>query len=193
MQIMIYLDNMLFLLSTLQYPLLHIPAHILPTLDQFTPHPQTLVEVFQKLPALTITGMAHQFLVNYQLRMLFLPWIFIITVGSTIHLRSLQIMVVLVVLISLQCLLLLRGQLGPVLIYQDLDLSCLLSLLATGMMNFDLSLHCAFNMDVACFLLYICTILFSYQTSFFSLCSTFFCINRLIRYGLAKNNYFINL
>lgn len=136
MQIMIYLDNMLFLPSILQYPLLHIPVHILPTLDQFTPRPLTLVEVFQKLPALTITGVAHRYLMNYQLRLLFLPWIFIIIVGSTIHLRSLQIMVVLVVLISLQCLLLLRDQLGLVLIYQDLDLLCLLSLLATGIMNF---------------------------------------------------------
>lgn len=135
MQIMIYSANMQFLLSIQQYPLLHIPAHILPTLDQFTPHPQTLVEVFQKLPALTTTGMEQQYLANYQHHMLFPQWIFIITVGSTIRLRSPQATVVLVVLISLQFHRLIRGQLGPPLMYQDQDLLSILSSLVTGMGN----------------------------------------------------------
>lgn len=153
MQIMIYLVNMQYLLSIQQYPLLHIPAHILPTLDQFTPHPQTLVEMFQKLPALTTTGMAHRCLVNYQLHMLFLQWIFIITVGSTIHLHSLQIMVVLVVLINLQFRLLLRGQLGPILIYKDQDLLCILFLLVTGMGSLEMMFNLCFYtcvMHVSC-------------------------------------------
>ena len=64
--------------------------------------------------------------------MLFLPWIFIITVGSTIPLPSLQPIVVLLQLINLPSCLLLKGRQGPALIYQDQDLLCIRSLV-TGM------------------------------------------------------------
>lgn len=134
MQITIYLDNMPSLLSIQLYHLLVILAHILLTLGQFIPHPQTPVEVCQKLPTLTIIGVAHQYLVKYQTPMLFLPWIFIITVGSTIpRLHFLQPTIILVALTRVQFHLLLKDLLGRVQIYQDQDLLCTHSLLVTGM------------------------------------------------------------
>jgi hypothetical protein len=80
-----YLPNILQ-----QYHLLLINAHILLILDQFTLHLQMPVSVFQMVLVLTITGMAHQYLVRSLVPMLFLPWISIITVGSTILLPSQQ-------------------------------------------------------------------------------------------------------
>lgn len=132
MQIMIYLDNMLFLPSIQQYPLLITLAHILPTWGLFTHHPQTPAEVSQMLPTLTIPGMAHQYLVICPLLMLFLAWIFIIMVGSTIHLHFLQLAVVLVVQISLLFRLLVRDHLEPAPICPDRGLLCIHSLLVTG-------------------------------------------------------------
>ncbi|KAJ6305936.1 hypothetical protein OIU78_021298 [Salix suchowensis] len=67
-----------------QYHLLVIHARTLLILDQFTLHLLTPVSVFQMVLVLTITGMAHQYLVRSLVPMLFLPWISIITVGSTI-------------------------------------------------------------------------------------------------------------
>lgn len=133
MQIMIYLDSMPSLLSIQLYHLLLILVHTLRTLDQFTPHPLIQVEVFQKLPTLTIIGVAHLYLVNYQAPMLFLPWIFITTVGSTILLHSLQPAVILVGLTRLQSHLWLKDLLDQVRIYQDQDLLCIPFLLVTGM------------------------------------------------------------
>ena len=129
---MIYLDSMPSLPSIQLYHLLLILVHILRTLDQFTPHPLIQVEVFQKLPTLTIIGVAHQYLVKYQTPMLFLPWIFIITVGSTIpRLHFLQPTIILVALTRVQFHLLLKDLLGQVQIYQDQDLLCTHSLLVT--------------------------------------------------------------
>ena len=136
MQIMIYLDSMLFSLSIQQqYPLLLILALILPTLDPFIHHPQIPAEVLPRHLALTIIGTAHQYLVICQHRTLFLPWIFIIIIGSTIHLHSLQLAAESVVLISLLFRLLARGHLGPVLTYQGRDRLCIHSLLVTGTLN----------------------------------------------------------
>ena len=110
-----------------------LPIYLL-TLGQFTPHPQTPVEVCQKLPTLTIIGVAHQYLVKYQTPMLFLPWIFIITVESTIpRLHFLQPTIILVTLTRVQFHLLLKDLLGRAQIYQDQDLLCTHSLLVTGM------------------------------------------------------------
>lgn len=133
MQIMIYWDNILYLQNIQQlYHLLLIHAHILLILDLFIPHLQIPVEVFQMALILAITGMAHQYLVRFQVPMLFLPWIPIITVGSTILLPFLQPAVELVLLISLQFRLLVKGQLESAQIFQDQDPSCIRSLLATG-------------------------------------------------------------
>ena len=101
MQIMILLDNMLSLLSIQVYHLLVILAHTLLMLDQFTPHHQIPVGVFQMVPVSIITGMGLQFLVRCTL-MPFLPWMSIITVGNTIPPPSLHQAAGLVVLISLQ-------------------------------------------------------------------------------------------
>ena len=91
MQIMIYWDNVPYLPNIpQQYHLLLILAHILLMLDQFILHLQTPVAVFQMFLVLTATGMVHQYLVRSLVPMLFLPWISIITVGSTILLPSLQ-------------------------------------------------------------------------------------------------------
>ncbi|ONH95304.1 hypothetical protein PRUPE_7G062400 [Prunus persica] len=121
------------LLSIQLYHLLVILAHILLTVGQFIPHPQTPVEVCQKLPTLTIIGVAHQYLVKYQTPMLFLPWIFIITVESTIPLlHFLQPTIILVALTRVQFHLLLKDLLGRAQIYQDEDLLCTHSLLVTA-------------------------------------------------------------
>jgi len=85
MQIMIYWDNMLYLLNKQLYRLLVILAHILPTLDQYIPPLPTLVEQFPKL-LISATGMVHLYLVTCQPPTHFLLLIFIITVGITIPL-----------------------------------------------------------------------------------------------------------
>jgi hypothetical protein len=91
MQIMIYWDNIPYLANIpQQYHLLLILAHILLILDQFTHHLRTPVAVFQMFLVLTVTGMVHQYLVRSLVPMLFLPWMSIITVGSTILLPSLR-------------------------------------------------------------------------------------------------------
>ncbi|XP_057960694.1 uncharacterized protein LOC131152828 isoform X2 [Malania oleifera] len=133
MQIMIYLDNMLCLLNIQPCHLLRIHAHILLTLGQSIPPLQTPVEVFLMVPISIITGMAHPYLATCQPHMLFPPWIFTITTGSIIPLPSLRPVVgELVELISLQFLLL-HGWLGPILMFQDLGLLSIRSLLVTAL------------------------------------------------------------
>ena len=93
MQIMMYWDNMLYLLNI---QLCHLPvilARILLTLDQYIHPPPILVELYQKLQTSTI-GMVHLCPVTCQLPTHFLLWIFIITVGNTTPLLSLQQVVV---------------------------------------------------------------------------------------------------
>lgn len=65
MQIMIYWDNMLYLLNIQLYHLLVILVHILLTLDRYIPRPPTLVELFQKILTFP-TGMVHPDLVTCQ-------------------------------------------------------------------------------------------------------------------------------
>ncbi|KAB2621500.1 hypothetical protein D8674_023682 [Pyrus ussuriensis x Pyrus communis] len=125
---------MLSSLSIQLYHLLPILAHISLTLGQFTLHPQTPVEMCQKLPTSTIIGAAHLYLVKCPTPMLFLPWIFIITVGSIIpRLHSLQPTIILLAPTRLQFHLLLKDLLGRAQIYQDQDLLCIHSLSVTGM------------------------------------------------------------
>lgn len=133
MQIMIYWDNTPSLLNTQPYHLLPIHVHILLTLDLFIPHPLTPVEVFQIIPILTIPGMVHQYTLRCQPHILSLPWISIITVGSSIPLPSLHLVIELQAVIKLQFRLSLKDQQGPVLMYQDQGLLCIHSLLVTGM------------------------------------------------------------
>ena len=93
MQIMMYWDNMPYLLNI---QLCHLPvilARILLTLDQYIHPPPILVELYQKLQTSTI-GMAHLCPVTCQLPTHFLLLIFIIAVGNTTPLLSLQQVVV---------------------------------------------------------------------------------------------------
>lgn len=89
MQIMMYWDNMLYLLNI---QLCHLPvilARILLTLDLYIRPPPTQVELYQRLQTSTI-GMVHLCPVTYQLHTHFLPWIFTITAGNTTPLLSPQ-------------------------------------------------------------------------------------------------------
>ena len=136
MQITSYWDNMPSLLNIQHLLLSHV--HMQLTLgQQFIPHPQILVQVFQIVLVSTVTGMVHQCLVRYLRLMLFLQWITIIIVGSIIPLHSPHLAVELVVLINLQIHLSVKGQPGAVLICQDPDLLCIHLLLATGMPQHD--------------------------------------------------------
>ena len=132
MQIMIFLDSTLCLLSIQLYHPLLILAHILRTLDQFTPRHRIPVGVFQMGLLSIITGMGHQFLERCLRLLHSLLWMSIITVGSTIPLPFLHQAVVLVVLIRLQFHLGLTGLLGQILISKDQDLLCIHSLWDTG-------------------------------------------------------------
>lgn len=130
MQIMMLWDNMQYL-RNMQH-LLVIIVHISHILDQYIHLRQTLEERFQKLPTSRTPGMAHLCLMTCQLPTLFLLWMSIITVGNTILRLSLLPVVVLVLLISLQYHLPVKGQLGVVWKHPDRDLLCILFLLGTG-------------------------------------------------------------
>lgn len=134
MQIMIYWDKMPSLLNTRLYHLLLIRVHILLTSDPFIPHLQTLVEVFQIVLISTIPGMVHQYIVRCQLLILFLPWISIIIVGSSIHLPSPPPVVEWEVVNNLRLHPSHKDLGGLVLIYQDQALLCIPSLSVTGML-----------------------------------------------------------
>lgn len=129
---MIFSDSMRSLLSMLVYRRPLIIAHMLLTLDQFTPRHQIPVGVFQMGLVSIVNGMGHQFLVRCRLLMDFLPWTSITTVGITIPPPSLHWAVVLVVLISLQFHLWPTGQLGQILKCKDQGLLFIHSLWATG-------------------------------------------------------------
>lgn len=148
---MIYWGNMLYLLNIQLFHQLLILAHILPTLDPFTPHHRTLVPVYQMDLVSTIPGMVHHYQVRYPLLMPSPPWISTIAAGTTIPLHFLQTVAALV-LINHQSHLWLRGQPGQIQIYWDQAHLCTPSLLVTGkpcFSNFFLTMM-AFGIGYSC-------------------------------------------
>jgi len=108
-----------------------ILVHILLTLVQYIPPPLTLVELFQKFLT-SITGTLDLYMVTCQPRTQFLPWFFIITVGTTIPPISPLAVAISVLLISPQYHKVIKGQQGVVQRPLDLDLICIRTLLVTG-------------------------------------------------------------
>lgn len=139
LQIMIFWGNMLCLLNKQPYQPLRIHAHILRIWDLFIHQPRIPVGVFHQTVLLSITTgiitiIANQLRARYPLHLtLFLPWTSIIKAGiTTIHLPSLSQAVEWAVQINPRFPLCLRGRLGPIQIFQDLDLLAIHLLWAMG-------------------------------------------------------------
>lgn len=130
MQIMICWVSRPSMLDQLLRHLQLIHAHTLLTLDHFILHLQIL-EVFQMVLILAVSGMVHQLQMKCQHHMPF-PWMSTIMAGNTIALQPQQVALMSVLLI--RCLLILfpQGQLELLQIYQDQDPICTHILLVTG-------------------------------------------------------------
>lgn len=125
-------------------------------LDPFIHHLQIPVEAFQIVLIIMLTGMVRPYQLRYLLHILFLQQIFIIIVGRIILFLLPLLVVELLVQISFQFHLLVKGLRGQVLICQDLDLLCILSSLVTGMAWWIVAVSCvihlcfSFQMLISC-------------------------------------------